>query len=242
MCLMEHPEIPLKLSQNTADFFGLHLVKFNNVSIPECSVEFFKYFSTFLEDNPGINSKNIAYIVNQIAKEFNEIPNINRPKNEKELENKIKKLSGWYLAKTLTEFWNADNEKSEISDDVFTKYLVCVGIEFTMTMKEIIKSYTYDVHGSIPKQYINQKLSHSKKYIRTYLCLRCGQVFFSKSNNAKYCPACAHTVRMKNQIDRRGCKNQQTHCLFCHKILPFSKTKPKKYCNDDCRYADRKKR
>lgn len=246
LCLMENHEIPLNISQGAIDFFELKLVKFHNIYIPQCSLSFFEYFFSVLEDNPGVNSKNVVLLIKQISEESEKIPDINRPRNESELESKIKKLSGWFLAKTLAEISIADLEKKEISDRNFLKFLVLVGVEFQMLIKEIGKSYLYDVHKKIPNQYLTKKLHHSKekekRYIRTYLCLRCEQVFFSTSNNANYCSVCARIVRMEKQKERRLKENRPTYCLHCRKELPKSKTKPKKYCNDGCRYAMRKKK
>jgi len=239
--IIENPDILLGMSQKTIDFFELNLVKFHNIRIPQCSVEAFEYFLSFLEDNPGIDSKNIRFVVNQLTEDLKKIPDINRPKNEIDLENKIKKLYGRFLVETLIELWKDHDENLGFSGDDFKKHLVCIGIEFSMTMKEIFKSYLYDVHGNLPKQYQNQKLDHSIRYIRTYLCLRCEQVFFSESNNAKYCPICSRIIRREKQRQRRNSKERQERCLYCHKVLPISETKPKKYCNDDCRYEMRKK-
>jgi DNA-directed RNA polymerase subunit RPC12/RpoP len=204
-------------------------------------LEFLKYFSSVIEENPGINSNNVLAFISQIMEEYKKIPEIIRPKNEKDLEIKVKKLSGWFLSKVLIEIWIADKEKSDISDSDFTKYLVLVGIEFTMLMKESMKAYIYDIHGTFPKQYITHKTDHSIKYVRTYSCLNCGKIFFSKSNNANYCPDCVQLVRNKKQQKRRNNGDKPENCLFCQKKLPTSKTKPKKYCNDECRYAHRKK-
>jgi DNA-directed RNA polymerase subunit RPC12/RpoP len=237
---MEHPGEPLNLSKETIDFFGLNLVEFHDTQIPQCSSDFFKYFLNFLEDNPGINSKNIGKVVSQLIEDLNKIPDTKRPKNERELENKIKKISGRYLANSLITFWKLDAENLSITNDEIINYFVVVGVEFSMIIQEIFKSYWYDVRGNIPPEYRTRNNTF-KKYLRTYLCIQCGEVFFSKSNNSKYCPGCAHKVRMDNQSQRRNKDDKPGRCLYCRERLPLSKTKPKKYCNDECRYADRKK-
>lgn len=241
--LLEHPNKALNLPIKAIEFFELNFVKFHDIQIPQCSLWFFEYFSSVLKDNPNLNSKNISLFLIQLNEEYVKIPDVNRPKNEMELESKIKKLSGWFLARVLTELAIADLEKKTVTDEDFIKYLVLVGIEFSMTMKEIMRSYHYNINGHLPFQYL-RRLDHSKRYLRTYLCIRCGQIFFNKSNNAKYCPDCSHKKRIDDQRNRRNKRQtyKPTRCLFCHKTLTENKTKPRKYCNDDCRYAARKKK
>lgn len=239
--LLEHPDVPLNISDDAISFFDLYLIDYHGKCIPQCSVLIFEYLSLVFNDNPSLTPKNIGDFVDHLIEDLKRIPDVNRPKTETDLENKIKKVSGFFLARVLIEMWRTDLDKRlDLSEDDFIKYLVLVGTEFSMIFKEIVTSYSYDVHGNIPAKY-RPRLSHSKRYYRTYLCLQCGRIFFSKSNNAEYCPDCIPVRRMEKQRQRRGSCDRQERCSYCNSLLPIGKGRPKKYCDDNCRYAARKK-
>ena len=239
MRLMEHPEEPLNLSQGQMDFFELNLVDFQGMEIPQRCVDFFELFFEFVEMY-GINLKNIGSAIKQLNDQIKKIPHVKRPKNETELKNKITRLVGFVLSRSLIEYWKVE-EKSQTGDE-FKKYIIATSIVFSMVFQEIYNSYYFDVLGKIPSQYRDRR-DHSIPLLKTYLCLRCEEVFFSISNNARHCDKCRHVDRMDKQKHRRNYEGDRPErCLYCHEVLPISRTKPKKYCDDACRYADRKKK